>query len=110
MSFKFNPFTGNFDRVSSSLKSETIDVDFGFASGQEGDVATATVTAAWVTTNSKILCVPFAAATSDHDPEDYALEGITAYATNIVNGVSFDVVASAPQGSFGVFTIHCIGA
>jgi hypothetical protein len=87
----------------------TASVDFGFASGEGGDVATVTVAATWVLAGSKILCVPFAVATADHDPEDYALEGITAYATNIIAGVSFDVIASAPNGTFGLYTIHCVG-
>lgn len=97
--------------VESSLlaKSVTTDVDFGFASGQEGDVATATVSASWVTAGSKIVCTPFAVATSDHDPDDYAVEAIQAYATNIQVGVGFDVIARAPNGSFGVYTIHCLG-
>jgi len=87
----------------------SVDVNFGSASGGEGDIATATVSASWVGASSKIICAPFAVATADHDPEDYALEGITAYATNISAGVGFDVIARAPNNTFGTYTIHCMG-
>ena len=81
-------------------------VDFGFASGQEGDIATVTVTTTFATTSSIITCVPFAGTTPDHDPDDPVIEAITVYATNIVDGVSFDLVANAPQNSWGRYLIN----
>ena len=84
------------------------EVNFGAAS-QEGDVASVTVAAAWVTPTSKIVCAPFAVATALHDPDDYAVECITAYASNIVNGVGFDIIARAPNRTFGTYVIHAIG-
>ena len=84
-------------------------VDFGFASGGEGDTATVTVSAAWVTTSSVIVVTPNATATADHDPDDYAIEGIVAYPTNIVNGIGFDIIAYAPQGTWGRFNVNAIG-
>jgi hypothetical protein len=91
------------------VNSTSITLDFGNTSSGESDIATGTVSASWVTSSTKLVCTPFAVATADHDPEDYALEGIQAYATNINNGVGFDVIARAPQGSFGQYTIHVIG-
>lgn len=89
--------------------SVSADVDFGFVTGGEGDVATTTVAASWVGAATKLVCQLFAVATSDHDPEDYAIEGISVYASNIVAGVGFDVIASAPNGTFGVYKVHIIG-
>ena len=83
-------------------------VDFGAVTGKN-DVATVTVSASWVTPNSLIICSPFAVATSDHDPEDYAVENILAYAANRVNGVSFDIIARAPNTTWGKYVIHAVG-
>lgn len=84
-------------------------VDFGSASGQQSDIATVTVAATWVLAGTKLVCTPFAVATSNHDPEDYALEQITAYATNIVAGVGFDIIATSKNGTFGQYVVHAIG-
>lgn len=81
-------------------------VDFGFASGQEGDVATLTVSTTWATTSAIITCVPFSGTTADHDPDDVAIEGITAYATNIIADTSFDLIVNAPQNSWGRYLIN----
>jgi hypothetical protein len=87
----------------------SVTVDFGSVSGGQSDIATASVSAAWVGASTKIVCCPFAVATSDHDPDDYALEQITAYATNITAGVGFDIVATSKNGTFGQYVIHAIG-
>lgn len=87
----------------------TVEVDFGFLSGQENNIVTVTVPATWVTPTTALICAPLATATADHDPEDYALEGIKAYATNIVDGVSFDIIVSANYATFGKYNIQAIG-
>jgi hypothetical protein len=87
----------------------SVTVDFGYVSGEEVDSVTTTVAAAWVAAGTKLVCQPFAVATAEHDPDDYAAEEITAYCTNIVAGVGFDVIAFAPNGSFGKYVIHIIG-
>jgi hypothetical protein len=84
-------------------------VDFGFASGKEETIAVVTVAAAWVAAGTKLVCAPFAVATATHDADDYAAEGIVAYASNIVPGVGFDIVAMAPSGTFGRYVIHAVG-
>ncbi len=92
-----------------SVNSATGEVDFGFSSGEEGDIATVTIAATWANSANPIICSPSAIATADHDPEDYAAEGITAYATNIVNGVGFDIIARAPFGTWGRYNVNAIG-
>lgn len=112
MSFKFNPLSGQFDLVGSSTGGgnfEQATLDFGSSASLDYNTVT-TVSAAWVTSSSVILCTPSGAATADHDPEDYILEGITACVTNIVDGVSFDVLAGCSSGTFGEFIINCTGA
>ncbi len=85
-------------------------VDFGFDAGNEGDIARTTVTGqVWVTGMSVILCNPFGGATADHSPDDAIVEGLVAYAENLVPGVGFDVVAYAPQNSWGKYLINVTG-
>lgn len=100
-----NPLTASVPTINTA----TAEVDFGFQSEQEGDIATVTVAAAWVTPTSVIICTPLATATDDHDPEDYAIEGIKAYAANIIDGVSFDIIASANNTTFGKYNVQAIG-
>lgn len=90
-------------------KTGQVTVDFGSASGGESPLAFVSVSAPWVTDASVILCNAAGVATPDHDPEDAALEGITAVAANLNEGVGFDVIARAPQGSWGRFNINIIG-
>lgn len=104
-----NALYDKIETITGGGNSATAEVDFGFPSGNEGDIATVTVAAAWVTGSSVIVVSPLATATADHDPEDYAIEGITAYATNIVDGVGFDIIASAPRGTWGRYNISAIG-
>ena len=84
-------------------------VDFGFASGEEGGDATVTISATWVMATSYIVCSPYAVATADHDADDYMVEGITAYAANLSSGVGFDIVAFAPNNTWGRYTINAQG-
>lgn len=83
-------------------------VDFGHATGGESNFARASVSAAWVESGSVILCA-VASGSADHDPEDGALEGITATACNLVEGSGFDVIAHAPGGSWGRYNINIMG-
>lgn len=87
-------------------------VDFGFPTGNEGDTATATVTAqAWLTGTEKITAALFGdSTTADHDPDDAAIEGITCTVQNVIAGSGFDIVAYAPGGTWGRYTAHWVGA
>src|SRR5271156_3037743 len=81
-------------------------VDFG----TDGSTATTTVTGqTWVTSGSVILCNPFGGTTSDHGPEDALVEGLVAYASNLVPGVGFDVQVYAPQNTFGQYLVNATG-
>lgn len=84
-------------------------VDFGFVSGNEDFNAIATVPAPWIRADSRLICLPSGIATVHHDPEDYVVEGITAYPANIIPGVSFEIIVSAKNGTFGTYIINVIG-
>lgn len=87
-----------------------VQVDFGPAvNGTEDTVTTTAVTATWVAVGSVIQCTVSGRTTLDHEEEDAALEGITAYPIRITAGVGFDVVASAPNGSWGRYLINITG-
>lgn len=88
-----------------SGNAERVEVDFGAGS----NYAEATVPAAWVASSSRIICSPAAPSTTDHDPEDALLEGITASVISITDGVSFVIGVSAPSGTWGRYNIDCIG-
>lgn len=89
-----------------AINSTTATVNFGTTDQQEASV---TVAAAWVGASTALVVSPLATATAEHDPDDYAAEGVTASIQNVVAGVGFDVTASAPNGSFGRFNFNVIG-
>lgn len=82
-----------------------VTVDFG----TDSDMATTTVVSCpWVTAASRLVAA-FFGSTADHDPEDVLLDGLTVICDNIVAGVGFDVIASAPENAYGLFNVHVIG-
>lgn len=84
-------------------------VDFGHAGGGETDSASVTVPATWVTETSMIMCQPVVAATLDHDPIDVVIERISAFPSNLIPGISFDIVAYAPHETWGRYLINAVG-
>lgn len=85
-------------------------VDFGYAGGNgEGDFATTTVAASWVSSTSRIVCRCAPSDSADHTTDETVAEGITFNAVNIINGVSFDVKAFAPNGTWGRHNCAIIG-
>lgn len=85
-------------------------VDFGIPPGDvitEDTTAKATVAAAWVTAISVLICT--VTQSVDHDPDDVGVEQIEASAGNIVPGVGFDVIAWAPNGTWGRYTVNIRG-
>ena len=84
-------------------------VDFGYPNGLEGDTISVAVAATWVTANMKIVCTVAMEATADHDIEDAMVEGLVAYAANIVAGVGFDIYVVAPQNTWGKYLVNAIG-
>lgn len=92
----------------SNIHTAQATLNFG-TSNQEDFNASVTVSASWVTASTTVLCNMFAKVTTDHDPDDYVVEGVSAIAGNIVPGVSFDVLGTAPQGTWGRYIVNCIG-
>ena len=80
--------------------------DFGT---EESDLVTVAVPAAWVNASSKIMASVALEATADHDAEDAMLEGLTVGAGNVVPGVGFEIIARAPNMTFGTYKINWTG-
>lgn len=78
------------------------EVDFGTIT-QESDVARVTVTDASISATSYPIVAPYAITTTDHDPDDYSVEWISATIANVIAGVSFEIVAVAPNLTFGKY-------
>lgn len=83
-------------------------VDFGFRDGGEDTTAAASVIADWVTADSVITCLPHPDGTADHSAEDAVLEGLQVYVTYIIPGLGFDLLAAAPNGTWGRYLINCV--
>lgn len=110
----FNPFTGKLDFTNTSgggggstVYKGTATIDFG-PSSTEDSYAKTTVLNSNVLTTSIITVTPAGTSTATHDPDDYQWDNISAYVTNIQNGVSFDIIGVAPNGSFGTYNINYI--
>lgn len=80
-------------------------LDFGNYPGQEEDTtATTTVLDPYIQSSS-VIQVSLAGTTTDHDPEDGVIEGITLGVGNIVPGVSYDIYAYASDGTWGKYLV-----
>jgi hypothetical protein len=99
-----NPAAG---RANLGVRGGTAQVDFG--GPLESDSASVSVAASWVTAGTIITVSPAGTATPDHDPDDYALEGLAASVANIQPGEGFDIVVTARIGSWGRFNVNWIG-
>tara|TARA_R110000822_G_scaffold17007_1_gene57496 strand:- start:153 stop:1805 length:1653 start_codon:yes stop_codon:yes gene_type:complete len=64
---------------------------------------------AWVTADSYIVCNVLGITTADHTPEDAILEGVKFNINNIVAGTGFDIIGHAPEGTYGKYTVKCLG-
>lgn len=100
------------DMVSFSARGniEHVTVNFGTGIPCEDTTVTTTVNAPWVTAQSKITCYPSATGTADHEADEAAVEGVSAYAVNLVPGVGFDILTWTPQGTWGTYLIEAVGA
>lgn len=76
-----------------------VEVNF-WANTQEDHNASVTVLDSNITATSYPIVMPYAIETTDHDPDDYMVEGITATIWNIVAWVSFDIIASTQNHTF----------
>jgi hypothetical protein len=105
--------TGNFGGSSSypNIYKFNVLVNFGFTGSGQYDTASVTlsgISGNFVTPSTTIICNPMGVTTTNHMPDDVWAEQIRAYPSNIVSGVSFDVVAYAPNGTFGEYQIGVI--
>ena len=89
-----------------TVNSTSAEVDFG---PNEDGAAEVTVSASWVTVDTKLIVSPSGAATTDHDPEDYVLEGVFAVPDLIVAGVGFTLRAGCNDTTFGKYNFNIIG-
>jgi len=82
-------------------------VDFGGASSLAQE--TTAMTAAWTTTSTPAVVVLAGVNNADHVGEESAIEQVSAMIYNRVPGVSFDVVAYAPTGTWGRHSFLVMG-
>lgn len=92
---------------SRDIRMGSITMDFGVS--PFGDICLGTVAASFVTSATRINCQPLLTTTDDHDPEDVLLEEIIVRPMNITPGVGFDLMAYAPNGTFGKYLIQWMG-
>ena len=77
---------------------------------QDATYVTKTVTGqAWVAADSYIECKVLGITSADHTPEDAILEGVKFEINNIVAGTGFDIMGYASEGTYGKYTIKCLG-
>lgn len=80
------------------------EIDFG-----TGDTTiTKTILAPWVKNSNPPLVVAYGE-TADHDAEDIVIEELKLTTGNIVPGVSFDIIAHAPSGTWGKYNVLILG-
>lgn len=82
-------------------------VDFG-AVTTENSIGRVTVATASALTASIISVTPSGAATADHDTDDYQWDNISGYVSNIINGISFDIIGVAPNGTWGDYKFNYV--
>ena len=104
------PTSGNFQisTTATLTRSATAVINFGTSNLSDSN-ATVTISAPWVLSTTILVCSMLATPTADHDPDDYVVEGLSAQATNIIPGISFDVTVSAPNSTWGRYNINVIG-
>jgi hypothetical protein len=63
----------------------------------------------WVTDSMFLNCKVLGLTTADHTPEDAILEGVRFEINNILGGTGFDIIGHAPEGTYGKYTVKCLG-
>ena|SRR5271165_3271849 len=98
----------NASGVSYFIQRGQVTVNFGALPGNYFTAKT-TVSATWVAAGSIITLAVAAVQTADHTPDEVIAEGVVAYVTNLVVGVSFDIVLNAPKGTYGAYLVNYLG-
>lgn len=90
----------------SLLITDDIELDFGFQSSDEGDIAKVNIPNLLVT-NANIKSFSFISkANSEHDLDDFTAENVNFKIENIQDNVSFDIVGTAqPNNTWGKYLI-----
>lgn len=97
-----NPASGG----GGSVESAQVTLGFG---ATESNITSVTVSAPWVTAASVLMATVAYEPTDDHTADEALAEGITASCGNIVEGVSFDLTAFAPNCTWGEYKFNVIG-
>jgi hypothetical protein len=63
----------------------------------------------WATSSMFLNCKVLGLTSADHTPEDAILEGVRFEINNILGGIGFDIIGHAPEGTYGKYTIKCLG-
>jgi len=63
----------------------------------------------WAASDSFISCKIMGLTSADHTAEDAILEGVQFEINNIVPGTGFDIIGHAPEGTYGKYTVKCLG-
>ena len=63
----------------------------------------------WANASSFITCKVMGLTSADHTAEDAIIEGVQFEINNIVGGTGFDIIGHAPEGTYGKYTIECLG-
>ncbi len=63
----------------------------------------------WATADTFITCKIMGLTSADHTAEDAILEGVQFEINNIVPTVGFDIIGHAPNGTYGKYTVKCLG-
>ena len=77
---------------------------------QQGTFVNKTLTGiTWVTANMSVSCKIFGLTSADHTAEDAIVEGLKFEINNILGGTGFDIMGYAPEGTYGKYTVKCLG-
>lgn len=79
-------------------------VDFGTLASA-GNVTQTVTGQTWVSSSMRFIA-SFFGTTTDHDAEDANLEELKVCVANVVDGVGFDIVAFAPNSTWGRYNVH----
>lgn len=75
---------------------------------QEDTFVSKTITGqSWVLGSNYITCTLAGLSSDDHDAEDACIEQINLQINNVVDGIGFDIIANAPEGTFGKYLVKC---